>query len=378
MDKILFVIPDFKIGGTNKSLTSLIAKLKDKAKMSVLSLTEFGDLKKDFSNVEILKANKLINYWIADFNKMKFYNKVQAFPIKIIKNISKKLNCDLEKFVLKTGSKKFKHKFNIVIGYEEGLANRFATFIESPYHISWIHCNPKFSNTDFKEFEETYLKSDKIICVSKSAQVSFNEIYPKFSSKTDVIYNLINEEQIKQLSNEGVSISNIINDEDFLIISVGRICKVKQFVEIPKIACKIKDRNINFKWLIIGDGENEYVNEIKEEIKNYGLSDYILMTGYQENPYPFFKRANLYVCTSLSESCPMVFLEANTLGTPVISTNFSSAKELINPDFGTITNLENMPIAIEDYIRGKSSSKEKENKKEFENFNNLLRLLQLK
>jgi glycosyltransferase involved in cell wall biosynthesis len=69
--------------------------------------------------------------------------------------------------------------------------------------------------------------------------------------------------------------------------------------------------------------------------------------GQQDNPYPFIKHAHLLVNTSLSEACPYVVNEAKVLGTPVICTNFGSARQFItNGEDGYSVPLAEMPDAI--------------------------------
>ena len=123
---------------------------------------------------------------------------------------------------------------------------------------------------------------------------------------------------------------------------------------IPSIAAKLKEKSLNFKWLIIGDGPEIERNKIQRQMDLCGVNDRVIMLGYKDNPYPYFKRANIYVCTSESEACPMVFLEANTLNTFVISNDFPSAHELIEDGSGTICSISDISNIILQYIDKKS------------------------
>ena len=51
--------------------------------------------------------------------------------------------------------------------------------------------------------------------------------------------------------------------------------------------------------------------------------------GTKSNPYPYMAKADMFVLTSEYESQPMVIMESLITGTPVISTNFESAYELL-------------------------------------------------
>jgi glycosyltransferase involved in cell wall biosynthesis len=51
------------------------------------------------------------------------------------------------------------------------------------------------------------------------------------------------------------------------------------------------------------------------------LQEKIDLVGYQANPFPLIKNADLFVLTSLWEGFGNVLVEAITLDTPVVSTN---------------------------------------------------------
>jgi glycosyltransferase involved in cell wall biosynthesis len=108
------------------------------------------------------------------------------------------------------------------------------------------------------------------------------------------------------------------------------------------------------------------------EIKNNGLNDNIHLLGQQDNPYPYIKNANLLVTTSLSEACPYVINEAKVLGTPVICTNFGSAKQFVtNGKDGYSVSIENMSKTILKLMSDSSIyNKIKDNLAKFEYDNN--------
>lgn len=56
--------------------------------------------------------------------------------------------------------------------------------------------------------------------------------------------------------------------------------------------------------------------------------------------------ADLYVCLSESETCPMVFLEAQLFNLPIVNTYFPSANEFIDNESGKIFQIENIPNDI--------------------------------
>ena len=102
---------------------------------------------------------------------------------------------------------------------------------------------------------------------------------------------------------------------------------VKGFDKVVYIAKRMKDKNLDFKWILVGDGPE--FNKIDNMIKKENLEDYVMMVGNQENPYKYMKLADYYICTSICETHPMVVLEALSLGKPVLSTEYPSVHEVL-------------------------------------------------
>lgn len=348
MKKILFVIPHLGVGGTNSSLDNLLNEIKSwpGLSISVFSISTEGFYK--FQNNYLEKSYSLLNYWFGAYSSLKGQKQIKSFAVKVVKKLSSLIGLDVESFLLRRYSNKLsKNKYDVIIGFQEGIATKFSSMLETNKLINWVQCDLKQSNYLFDDYKESYICSDNIICVSKNAANTFRSIYNTCDEKIKVIYNLIDTQSIISMSNYRDVVLNEFGENTFVILSVGRFSKVKQFEKIPEIASYLKCHINNFKWIVVGAGNIAIHNELESYIKKYNVGDVVELVGQRENPYPFFKRADLYVCLSLSESCPMVFLEANALKTFIISNNFPSASELIvNDNMGKICNFTEIPYEI--------------------------------
>ena len=351
MANVLFVIPSFEFGGTNTSLMSIISAFKNECKISIFAISNQGEFKDKFSEVGQIKTSGILSLWYGNFKEMGLKDKILATVIKIIKRASRAFDYDIENLLLKYIAKDNRFRgYDSVIGFQEGNATRLAALIPSNKHISWIHCNLKYSGINHKRQLLSYRHSDAVVCVSQSGKRAFDEIYPELKNKSMVIYNLINRNHIIDLSRAVDTDAQSINKDVFTIISIGRFHPIKQFGKIPEIAAKIKAKNNQIKWLIIGDGDESEKQNLLSEIQKWGVEAEVIMTGFKNNPYPLLAKADLYVCTSLSEACPMVFLEANVFGKQVVSNDFPSAHELLTENTGSICSLDQMPEVISRYI----------------------------
>ena len=99
--------------------------------------------------------------------------------------------------------------------------------------------------------------------------------------------------------------------------------------ETPYVRCisvyakKIKEKNINFKWFIIGYGGDEQL--IHDKIKESGMEDEVIILGKKANPYPYIKKCDIYIQPSRYEGKAVTVLEAQMLGKPVVITDFPSS-----------------------------------------------------
>lgn len=349
MKKVLFIVPSKAIGGTNSSLSSLINYLSPVCDIDVMIMCSKGEGRYDFLSKSY--CDNLLNSYYSNYSELKGRMKLTSLPLKIIKRVFLFCRIPIEKIIFRCVAKKYQRKnsYDIVVGFSEGIAMKLASEFSAPIKYTWIHC--EYDRAVDKNVSELlyYEKFNGIICVSNYTKSLFVNRYPSLAKTTTYIYNLIDVNRILKLSNEIIDDVRF-NDEHFTIISVGRMDPVKQFSIIPSVADNLLQKKISFVWYIIGGPENSEYNTIKREIEKYGISKNVVLLGAKQNPYPYFKRANLYVSTSKSEACPMVFNEAKLLGIPIISTDFGSSYEFIT-DKENIKPVEMLAETIELFIR---------------------------
>lgn len=190
--------------------------------------------------------------------------------------------------------------------------------------ILWIH---HLINLDSccLTVEEEYKKIDYIISVSKTISDKLRKLYPNVSHKIHTIYNIINEQEIKQLANEPrkIQLSKTLN-----LVTVARVCKEKGFDRMLYLAECLKNAKIDFKWFIVGDNycKNEF-EKIYTKYRKY--SEYFEWFGFLDNPHNIVKQCDYSVLLSDYETWGLVLSEAMILGVPCICTDFEVVYEQI-------------------------------------------------
>ena len=328
MRKILFIIPSNDIGGINSSLQSMLTHLALTFDVEVLTMSSSGSGQYELSGRRY--KDVLLDAYYTNFDELSGCIKVVSIMVKIFKRIFLLLNLNIEQFIHKYVANKYQkcHRYDVVVGFSEGRATKLASWFKSVKRIAWIHCD--YDRAIPLEVDETqlYKRFQQIICVSKYTKDMFLKRYPSLADITNYIYNLIDINRINSLSMQKPN-DYRFNNNNFTIISVGRMDPVKRFTIIPKIAKYLLINKCEFIWYIIGGPSNEEYLRVKHEINKYNVEDNVILLGPMSNPYPYFKNADLYVATSISEACPMVFNEAMVCGVPVLSSDFGSAQEFI-------------------------------------------------
>lgn len=341
--KILFVIPEYSHGGTNKSLENLLTffDLK-KYDVQIFCIYEDGGIYyKNLFKPYIIHKSTLYTLTHDHVLTRKVYG--------LCRKISKKANFE---WLYKKEAQRIQNKFEFdtVIAYQEGTATRFVNFFQNAKKIAWVHYEygASFWGSNHREFD-IYNRFDKIVCVSDSAAESFVRVYPLLKEKTIGIYNTIDIAYINARAEEKIQDARFTED-CFSILSVGRFASPKQFQLIPEIAKRIKEQTKkDFKWYIIGP-DGGYLQETQQNIIHQGVEKTVILLGAKDNPYPYIKHSQLLVCTSATESFSYVIAEAKILHTPVVSNDFPVAYEVLDENCGFITNIKTMNVTIQQLI----------------------------
>lgn len=323
MKKILFLIPTLDHGGAEKVLVNLVNNLDpNKYDITVQTIMDIG------VNKKFLKEH--IKY------KSIFKKRYKGITT-ILKFFSP--NFLYSKFI----SSEF---YDIEIAYLEGACARIISgnrIDRNPIKIAWIHTeitNDKELRIGFRNANEArlcYKNFNKVVSVSEVVKNKFIETTGINIENSIVLYNINETDKIIKLSEEDVE--NItFNKNVFNICSVGKIINSKNFMTLAKIHKRLLDSNIQNHVYILGVGPEQY--EIERYLKQVGLTNSFTFLGYQENPYKYVSKCDLYVCCSKKEGFSTAVTESLIVGTPVVTTPCSGMKEMLgeNNEYGIIVN----------------------------------------
>lgn len=338
--KILFVLPKFEFGGTVFSTFNMIRMLQKHGgyDIYIFPIISNGPVRHVYDDLNVLHSNFLLESSFANIHENKGFNKIRIIIGKIIKK-----GCEIitnnysERLYVKVAETlQSKHHFDYVVSCQEGYSTEFVSYFNDCKRVAWfrsemsVYLKKHISKERAERLASIYEKMDNIVCVSKTTRDDFAQYFPNIEHRILAIHNIQDVQDIVNKANE--NIPDPFDKQYYTLVSVGRIAPQKRFTYIPKIAYElVKDGKDKFRWYIIGDGNimGEY-DRLIEAIDKYGMHNYVKLLGSRVNPYPYIRSADALVIPSSYEACPRVVAEAHILKVPVISADYSSAREFVH------------------------------------------------
>lgn len=321
MRKILFKSGSTMMGGLEKVQIEYINFLVKQEKYQIKIVIE-NDNGKD---------NALEKYINSNVTYLKNYNYI--LEIKNLRENRKKSLWSRIKYNLAiTKEKKYadnkflqiykKYKPDIVIDFDSSLT-KIIDKLNSSKNLVWIHSsikNWKKKKSKIDRFVDRISKYSKIICICKEMKEDLINLKNELKNKVDFLYNPIDFDRIKKLSNEDFSEEDKKLLKDKFLLSIARLdCVPKDFETLFKAYEIAKKNGYDSKLYIIGDGpDKDKVEKLKEA--NLYKED-ILLLGRKENPYNWLKKADKLILSSRYEGFAIVLLEGLCLEKNVIASD---------------------------------------------------------
>ena len=293
---LLFTGVNLKLGGIEKSLVNLVNKI-DKNKYQVTIILE------DAKGELLEKLDKSIK--VKEFKVSNNKNKIIRKGINILRR------CVYALFNY--------HTFDFsccyaTYSYSGNKISKLSSINNSIYvHSDYSYIYPDLE--DFRRFFDTRGIYDfkTIFFVSLESCRKFTKIYPSLKNRCFVFNNFINLEEIEALSKEKISLTKPRGKT--LFVFVGRLDDAsKKLGRAFKLVANLD----NVVLWVVGDGPSR--EDYVKEVKKLKIEDRVIFVGSKINPYPYMKKGDYLILTSLYEGFPVVYLEGLALKKKLITT----------------------------------------------------------
>jgi len=340
--KILFLHPSFTFGGAERTAFNLLRGLnKDKFVVTLATSRGIAQHFMELSLEKIIFIEDLgIDVWFRDVNfanLKKFLSDVKV-TARLLKNESPDIAFGMMYYAssLLSMAQKFFRIKTTVISSPRGPLNAYIDTFYRDKKIDMLFWKLNFF------FSCRY--SDGLVVASKGTRKDCIEKYKASPENVAVIHNGIDIDYIRKRSLEPLDVS--IPPGYFVISTAGRLAYEKNFPLLLKAFALVR-KTERIKLLILGEGHER--PELEKLVGVLGIKDDVHFLGYQEDPYKFIKRSDLFVHTCLLEGFGNVIVEAMACGVPVIATDcpYGPGEIIKDGESGILVPMESVDVLAE-------------------------------
>lgn len=305
--KIAFITYSLSGGGTERRIVNLVNYLTNKnIKVDIVLLKHINDYAPEYRTL---------------------FKKINMF---YLTNYKKRIPRIIMPFVIIGGFIRFislirKQHYSLLLGFDY-YSWYLIFFISKLFPIKNIivvgvalSYKIKEFNTITQNFHKIFFKlffnqTNKIICISKGLAYDLERFFSVDRKKIIVIYNGVDIKRIRQ------SIRNIRKSRNkTIILTCGRLVEQKGHKYLINAFSILNKKHPNTKLIILGKGPLK--ESLEKQIKRLSLQNKVFLPGFKNNPYPYFKKASIFVLSSLYEGFANVLIEAMVCGLSIISTD---------------------------------------------------------
>ena len=345
MKKLLFIINTLGCGGAERAMLNLFSALdSNKYEISLFVLTGQGELRRElpenvrlinkkYKEVSVLtkKGRRLLTLSVlkAGIGKALFLRRA-PYIIKNFLIMRKKGKIMPDKLLwrlLSDGAPKIQEEYDLAVAYLEGGATYYvADYVKAKKKAAFVHIDYEKAGYTRELDLDCYEKFDRIFTVSDEVKEHFLSVYPEYECKTSVFNNILNQERIKKMAEQGEGFND--GFKGLRILTVGRLTRQKRY-DVAINAMKLMKEKIGvpIRWYVLGEGDLR--QELEQQIKSAGLENDFILMGVKENPYPYYKGCDFYVHATEFEGKSIALQEAQVLGKPILATDCSGNREQI-------------------------------------------------
>lgn len=182
-------------------------------------------------------------------------------------------------------------------------------------------------------FKRIIVHADCLIANSNGVADELRTLVGVSPRKIVTINNPVPIDRIITLAGEGLA--DDLFERRPVVLNVGRFAEQKNQALLLR-AFAIARKHVDAQLILIGAGPLE--GNLRALCMELGLERNVYILGWQDNPYKYMRRADLFVLSSNYEGFPNSVVEAMACGCPVISTDcpYGPAEILKDGKYGVL------------------------------------------
>ena len=329
--KLLFINNNMKIGGVQRALLNLLREIHEDYDITLLLFSKEGELLPLIpDDVKVIIPSSAVRFWGMEradtrgkwewlqrsvlAGAARLFGRGSAFAFSSL--FQEKLEgYDVAISFLHSGNPK---------AFYGGCAEFALRCVKAKKKIVFLHNDFRTIQGDCTYNRKLYRRFDYIAACSEGCRKAFLEVMPELAAKTVVVPNCQDYRRIREMAGESpVS----LQEGKLNLFTAARFGKEKGILRAIRAVSHLGPEAEKLCYYIAGDGKEW--KTAREMVRQHHLEDVVVLLGRMENPYGYMKAADLLLVPSYAEAAPLVIGEAACLGTPVLTTETSSAKEMV-------------------------------------------------
>ena len=333
MKKILIVNNNMQLGGVQKALVSLLHEIKDQYDITLFLFSPDGPCYTDIpKEVKVVTAKSLYRCFGISQTEAKGMGGLYLWRAAMAA-LTKLFGRGTAVFLANLSQPKLKVHYDAAISYLHsggqksfyGGCNEFVLRkVNATKKVTFLHGDYSRCGANHPKTNRLYQKFDLVAACSAGCRESFVHQLPDMAERCVVVPNCHNFEKMRINSQRDTL---TYENGAVHVLTIARLSGEKGVERAINAVAYAKAQGIHICYHIVGDGiERNALEALRDRLK---LGECVRFYGNQENPYRFLPGADLLLIPSYHEAAPLVIDEARCFGVPVLSTETSSAKDMI-------------------------------------------------
>lgn len=341
--RILFVINTLGHAGAETALLELLNRLQDSYEMDLYVLMGQGELVSKLPP----KVN-LLNRHFSDCSVLSGRGRLhmvrtvvkaclnRAAVIRLFPYLCRNLGMMLKQHrvqpdkllwrVLSEGGMRISREYDLAVAFLEGGAAYYvADHVRAKRKAAFVHIDYQQAGYTRRLDRDCYLQFDALFPIAEEIKEKLLAVYPECADRTYIFHNLVNREMILERALQGEGFQD--GYHGYRILTVGRLTKQKAYTVAIETMRLLKAAGCQVRWYVLGEGGER--RALERRIAEYGLEEDFILAGAVENPYPYYRQADLYVHATRFEGKSIAIQEAQILGCAIIASDCTGNREQI-------------------------------------------------
>lgn len=169
--------------------------------------------------------------------------------------------------------------------------------------------------------------ADLVIATSRGVADDLTAVFGIDPAQVRVIPNPVDLDAIRAAAGDPIADGDASRLVAPVIVAAGRLADVKNYPLLIEALAIVRTR-VPARLFVLGQGDR--LEALRRLAADRGVGDAITWCGFQQNPWKYIARADVFALTSRYEGFGNVLAEAMACGVPVVATRSAGTEDVVH------------------------------------------------